>query len=84
MAASVTINDPYCVHRSTPASIPSSVACRQNPASPMLSRTTLNSRSAVNTWADHSGAVTTMASAAPMPTTAAIRIGRVDAGGGRC
>ena len=34
IAASVTINDPYWVHRFTPASMPSSVACRQKPGQP--------------------------------------------------
>ena len=38
--ASVTISDPYAVHRFSPASMPSSVACRQKPASPTHSSAT--------------------------------------------
>ena len=44
MTASVTISAPYWVHWSVPASIPSRVACRQNPASPTLSRPTDSQR----------------------------------------
>ena len=40
MTASVTISAPYCVQRLVPASMPSNVACKQNPASPTLSRPT--------------------------------------------
>ena len=46
---------PYCVHRPTPANMPSRVACRQNPASPTLSSTTLSSRDSTKTCPDHNG-----------------------------
>ena len=53
---------------STPASTPSSVACRQNPASPALSSPTLSSRDSTKTWPDHSGEVPTAITAATTPT----------------
>ena len=49
MTASVTISDPYWVHRPTPASMPSRVACKQNPASPTLNSTTLSARDSTKT-----------------------------------
>src|ERR1700704_334953 len=75
--ASVTINDPYWVHRFTPASMPSSVACRQKPASPTLSSATLSHCALTNTCADHSGELAAITAAATTPTIAATRIGCV-------
>jgi len=73
----VTINDPYWVHRFTPASMPSSVACRQKPASPTLSSPTLNHWDSTKTCPDHSGELVAITTAATTPTIAATRIGCV-------
>ena len=73
----MTINDPYWVHRFTPASMPISVACRQNPASPTLSNATLSHWNLTNTCADHIGELAVIIAAATTPTIAATRIGCV-------
>ena len=75
--ASVTMSAPYCVHRPTPANMPSRVACRQNPASPTLSSTTLSRRDSTKTCPDHSGELPAITAAATTPTIAATRIGCV-------
>ena len=77
IAASVTISEPYWVQPPTPASIPSSVACRQKPPSPAASKVTDSVVDSVNTWAAHSGEVATIVAAAAAPTPAATSIGRV-------
>ncbi len=75
--ASVTISNPYPVQRSSPASMPISVACRQKPARPTASSATESHRDSVNTWPDHSGELTAMTPAADTPTSAATLIGWV-------
>ena len=57
--------------------MPSSVACRQNPASPTLSSATLSHCDSTNTCADHSGELAAITAAATTPTIAATRIGCV-------
>jgi hypothetical protein len=80
MTASVTISAPYCDQRSVPASIPSSVACMQNPARPTDSSPTESGRSSVKTYGAHSGEVPAMTVPAASPTPTATQIGRVLAG----
>ena len=89
--ASPTMSDPYWLHRFTPASTPSSVACMQKPAIPAASSATLSSRESTNTWPDHSGDVPTTTPAETTPTRTATRIGWIrgpatvgSAGGGLC
>ncbi len=77
MTASVTISAPYCDQRLSPASMPSSVACRQKPASPTDSRITDSNRDSTNTCGDHRMAVAAITAAAITPTAAATRIGWV-------
>ncbi len=77
MTASVTISAPYPVHRSVPASMPSRVACTQNPASPTLSSATDSQRSSTNTRPLHSGELPAITAAAPTPTSMATRSGWV-------
>ncbi len=77
MSASVTISAPYCVQRLVPASIPSSVACRQNPASPTLSSATDSQRCSTNTRPLHNGALPAITTAAATPSSAPTRIGWV-------
>ena len=81
MTASVTISAPYCVQRLVPASMPSNVACRQNPASPTLSRPTESQWACANTRPLHSGELAAITIAAPIPTSAATRSGWVRASG---
>ena len=81
MTASVTISAPYCVQRLVPASMPSRVACRQNPASPTLSRPTESQWACANTRPLHSGELPAITTAAPSPTMAATRSGCVRASG---
>ena len=82
-SASVTIRAPYPDHWLRPASMPSSVVCTQKPASPRLSSAMLSARSSTNTWADHSGEVSAISAAAPTPTPAPMRIGRLRPGSPR-
>ena len=77
MTASVTISAPYWVQRLVPASMPSSVACRQNPASPTLSRPTESQCACTNTRLPHSGELPAITAAAPIPTMPATRSGWV-------
>ena len=67
MTASVTISPPYCDQRLSPASMPSSVACRQKPASPADSRITDSNRDSTNTWGDHRMAVAAITAAGDHP-----------------
>jgi hypothetical protein len=57
--------------------MPSIVACRQKPASPMLSNATLNHCDSTNTCADHNGELAAITAAATTPTIAATRMGCV-------
>ena len=75
--ASVTISDPYAVHRFNPASMPNSVACRQKPARPTASSATDSDRDSANTCPDHSGELTAITAAAATPTSAATLTGCV-------
>ncbi|CKS74489.1 Uncharacterised protein [Mycobacterium tuberculosis] len=77
MTASVTISDPYCVHRSTPASAPSRVACAQNPATPTLSSPTDSQRPSTNSCRLHSGELPAITTAATVPIIPATRSGWV-------
>src|SRR5262245_36122998 len=79
--ASVTINEPYWVHRFTPASMPISVVWRQNPASPTLSNATLSHCDRTNTCADHSGELAAITAAATTPAITATRSGCVSGPG---
>jgi hypothetical protein len=77
MTASVTISAPYWVQRLVPASMPSKVACRQNPARPTLSSPTESQWASLNTRLLHSGELPAINTAAPIPTMAATRSGWV-------
>ncbi len=77
MTASATISAPYWVHRLVPASMPSRVACRQNPASPMLSNATDSQRASANTRPLHNGELPAITTNEPRPTIPETRSGWV-------